>query len=93
MRAKGVIFKDGFVKFSLHSSYRIFQEIRSVINLLSKGSVTAFDASIIGRFLRRKNKERDTEFCTSIFESRHKLGSSINLNRANREGRLFDKLY
>ena len=61
-------------------------EARAIIELLTEGSISSFDTSIVLRFSGRKDDERDIQFFTGPFKLSPKLRTPIDLDREDREG-------
>ena len=66
-------------------------EARAIIELLTEGSISSFDTSIILRFSGRKDDERDIQFFTGPFKLSPKLRAPIDLDREDLKGAGFDE--
>ncbi len=86
-----VVFEDGIFEFISDGPNGICEQVSSVIEFFFEGSVSPFDAAVVGRFAWRQDDKFDGEFLAGGLEFGHELRSAIDLYGADRERGLLDK--
>ena len=92
MRSEVVVFLEGFLEFASHLGDVACGEVASSVELFSKCSVSALDASVVLWSGWREDEEIDVELGAGVLEVSHELGSAVDLDGFDMEWGGFDEL-